>query len=60
MIEEINLTVTAKLGWHSMSGETEQPSAGDDDLTDMIAETDTGGRSLPGMSAQVLWGVPLA
>lgn len=43
-----------------MSGETEQPSAGDDDLTDMIAETDTGGRSLSGMSAQVLWGVPLA
>jgi|TARA_B110000046_G_scaffold157341_1_gene168626 TRAP-type uncharacterized transport system fused permease subunit len=43
-----------------MSGEIEQPSAGDDDLADMIAEFDTGKRSPTGVSTQILWGVPIA
>ncbi len=39
------------------NGATEMASQ--DDLQDMIAESDTGGRSPSGMSAKVLWSVPL-
>ena len=34
--------------------------ASQDELADMIAEADTGGRNPTGISAKVLWGVPLA
>ncbi len=34
-------------------------AASQDDLQDMIAEADTGGRTPTGIPAKVLWGVPL-
>ncbi len=43
-----------------MSDEKEvAPVASQDELADMIADSDTGGRNPTGISAQVLWGVPL-
>jgi len=43
-----------------MSEETEAgPEASQDELQDMIAESDTGGRNPTGIPAKVLWGVPL-
>ena len=35
------------------------PASSQDDLSDMIAEADTGGRNPTGVSKQILWGVPL-